>query len=314
MTEITRNQIGRMAVREQLELAQHISTFGVYHLDQSGRIRSWNPGAERITGLSAGTMIGAPYDALFHADGLARKQPEQALQFCRAQQHLREEQLRRRGDDSLFIADVSMDLARADSGEILAFVEVFEDITAAKEREEALYRQATRDALTDVANRGHFTEVAGKEIERALRFHEPLSIALLDIDHFKHVNDTYGHGPGDRALIDFAQSIEANIRKIDLLGRIGGEEFALMLPRANASATAEMLQRLRQVVADIRVSADDGQTFGFTMSAGVSELRAQARSLQDLLREADAALYRAKREGRNQVQIWREYAPQRPRR
>ncbi|WP_052367573.1 sensor domain-containing diguanylate cyclase [Algiphilus aromaticivorans] len=314
MEQVTRNVIGRLDIREQLELAQHISNFGVYHLDREGRIRSWNPGAVKLTGLSADAAIGAPYAQLFHEDGRRNNQPQQALEFCRAYQHLREEQMRARADGSFFTADVSMDLARADSGEIRAFVEVFEDITEAKQREEALYRQATRDALTGVANRGHFGEVAGKEIERALRFHEPLSMALLDIDHFKQVNDTYGHEPGDRALIAFAQETEANVRSIDLLGRIGGEEFALMLPRANASAAAEMLQRLRQVVAAIRVSADVGQVFGFTMSVGVSELRPQARSQKDLLREADAALYRAKREGRNQVQIWRDYEPQRPRR
>lgn len=314
MERVTRNAIGRLDVHEQLELAQHISNFGVYHLDQEGRIRSWNPGAAKLTGLSADAVIGAPYAQLFHEQGQRSHQPQQALDFCRAHQHLREEQLRAKADGRRFTADVSMDLARADSGEILAFVEVFEDVTEAKEREEALYRQATRDALTGVANRGHFGEVAGKEIDRALRFHEPLSIAILDIDQFKSVNDLYGHGPGDRALIAFTQLIEANVRSIDLLGRIGGEEFALMLPRANASVAAEMLQRLRQVVAAIQVSADDGQVFGFTMSAGVSELRPQARTQQDLLREADAALYRAKREGRNQVHVWRDYEPQRPRR
>lgn len=286
----------------------------MYHLDREARIRSWNPGAAKLTGLSADDVVDAPYAQLFHQEGQRNNQPQQALAFCRAHQHVREEQLRAKADGSRFIADVSMDLARADSGEILAFVEVFEAITAAREREEALYRQATRDTLTDVANRGHFGEVAGKEIERALRFHEPLSIALLDIDHFKQVNDTHGHGPGDRALIAFAREVEANVRSIDLLGRIGGEEFALMLPRASAGSAAEMLQRLRQVVAAIRVPADDGQVFGFTMSAGVSERRPQARSQQDLLREADAALYRARRKGRNQVQVWREYEPQRLRR
>lgn len=313
MTEVTRGHFRDMDVRERLELARHITTFGVYHLDPHARIASWNPGAAMLTGFKAQQVLGRPYAELFAPEGRERHQPQQALDFCRAHQHLREEQHRLNAGGHGFFADVSMDLARADSGEILAFVEVFEDVTAAKEREGALYRQATRDALTDVANRGHFHEVAGKEIERALRFHEPLSVALLDIDHFKQVNDTYGHDAGDRALVRFTQDIGANLRGIDLLGRVGGEEFALMLPRANASATEEMLQRLRQVVAAIRISGDDEASFGFTMSAGVSELRPQARSLGDLLREADAALYRAKREGRNQVQVWHEYEPQRPR-
>ncbi|MHA7835580.1 MAG: GGDEF domain-containing protein [Algiphilus sp.] len=302
-----RESLGRLSVQERIELAAYITAFGVYHLDQGGRIRSWNPGAERLTGFSARDVLGAPFAQLFGREAIERKQPEQVLSFCRAHQRVREEQWRIRADGQAFLADVSMELARNErDGEILAFVEVFEDITARKEREDALYRQATRDALTGVANRGHFTEVANKEIDRAKRFSEPLSVALLDIDHFKHVNDTYGHAAGDTALKSFTAAVEGDIRAIDLMGRIGGEEFALLLPRASATAAAEMLQRTRQVVSALRVSTDDGRVFGFTVSGGVAELRDRSTNLATLLRQADAALYRAKREGRNQIIVWKD--------
>jgi len=299
--------VAQLSVHERIELAQYITTFGVYHLDQGGRIRSWNPGAERITGFTARDVVGQRYEQLFDVDAVSTNQPEHLLAVCRSHQRVREEQWRKRADGGRFLADISLELARDEKGgEILAFVEVFEDITERKEREEALYRQATRDPLTGVANRGHFTEVAKKEIERAKRFSEPLSIALLDIDHFKHVNDTFGHEAGDTALKAFTAAVEGDVRAIDLLGRVGGEEFALLLPRASATAAAEMLQRTRQVVSALRVSADDGRIFGFTVSGGVAELRDRTSTLTTLMRQADAALYRAKREGRNQIVIWRD--------
>lgn len=307
MTGINRESVGRLSVQQRIELAEYITAFGLYHLDQGGRIRSWNPGAERLTGFSARDVLGQPFDRLFDVDAVGKNVPEQTLSFCRAHQRVREEQWRKRADGGRFLADVSMELARNEKdGEILAFVEVFEDITERKEREDALYRQATRDPLTGVANRGHFTEVAKKEIDRAKRFSEPLSIALLDIDHFKRVNDSYGHEAGDRALKAFVAAVEADVRTIDLLGRVGGEEFALLLPRASASAAAEMLQRTRQAVSAVRVSTDDGRIFGFTVSGGVADVRDRSSTLAILMRQADAALYRAKREGRNQIAVWRD--------
>lgn len=307
MTGFNRESVGRLSVQQRIELAEYITTFGLYHLDQGGRIRSWNPGAERLTGFSSRDVLGQPFDRLFDVDAVGKNLPEQTLSFCRAHQRVREEQWRKCADGGRFLADVSMELARNEKdGEILAFVEVFEDITKRKEREDALYRQATRDPLTGVANRGHFTEVAKKEIDRAKRFSEPLSIALLDLDHFKRVNDTYGHDAGDMALKAFVAAVEDDVRAIDLLGRVGGEEFALLLPRASATVAAEMLQRTRQVVSAIRVSTDDGRVFGFTVSGGVAEVRDRSSTLAMLMRQADAALYRAKREGRNQIAVWRD--------
>ena len=306
-SDLRRGSLGRLSVQERIELAAYITSFGVYHLDQEGHIRSWNPGAQRLTGFTARDVLGRPFAQLFGREAVAKRQPAQVLNFCRAHQRVREEQWRTRADGGSFLADVSMELARREEdGAILAFVEVFEDITERKEREDALYRQATRDPLTGVVNRGHFTEVANKEIDRAKRFSEPLSIALLDIDHFKHVNDTYGHAAGDSALKAFTAAVEGDVRAIDLMGRVGGEEFALLLPRASATAAAEMLQRTRQVVSALRVSADDGRIFGFTVSGGVAELRDRSTNLATLLRQADAALYRAKREGRNQIIVWKD--------
>ena len=207
---------------------------------------------------------------------------------------------------SEFLAQTAIDAMRTDSGELLGFVEVFQDITEAKQRETRLYERATRDALTGVCNRGHFVEMANLEIERARRFAEPLSLALIDIDHFKRVNDSYGHEVGDRAIVTLAKTCMTQIRKIDLFGRLGGEEFGLLLPRANKEPAAEMLQRLRRLAAEQRVAVGGGREIGFTVSIGLASLRPNTHDLAELMRNADAALYQAKREGRNCVQVWFE--------
>lgn len=288
------------------EVVREVSAFGIYLLDRDGLIRSWNRGAENITGFSQAEMIGRPFATLFTDSSQREGIPVQTLQFVRANRHHKDEQPRRRKDGEPLIALCTLDAVRDESGALASFVEVFSDITAAKQRESALYQRATRDALTGLINRGHFTEMAELEIERARRFSEPLSLALLDIDHFKKVNDTYGHDAGDMALVQFAKTCQLAARKIDLVGRIGGEEFVILLPRANKEPAFEMLQRLRVQVMEISVTSAGGSTFGFNVSIGLAALRPHTHDLRELLRNADAALYKAKREGRNRVECWFE--------
>jgi diguanylate cyclase (GGDEF)-like protein/PAS domain S-box-containing protein len=288
------------------EMVQGVTAFGIYLIDRSGAIRSWNQGAENITGFGRADALGKPFDWLFAEDAVRDGAPRRTLEFVRANRHVRDEQRRRRRDGSSFVAQTALDAMRTDSGELLGFVEVFQDVTEAKQREERMYQRATRDALTGAFNRGHFVEMANLEIERARRFAEPLSLALIDVDHFKRINDSYGHEVGDRAIIALARTCLGNVRKIDVFGRLGGEEFGLLLPRANKEPAAEMLQRLRRLVADQRLPIGGGREIGFTVSIGVASLRPTTHDLAELMRNADAALYQAKREGRNCVQVWFE--------
>jgi diguanylate cyclase (GGDEF)-like protein/PAS domain S-box-containing protein len=288
------------------EIVRDVSAFGIYVLDRNGLICSWNHGAENITGFSEAEMIGQPFEVLFTAAHRREGLPLRTLQFARTNRHHKDEQSRLRKDGEEFIALCTLDAVRLDSGELTAFVEVFTDITEAKRRETALYHRATRDTLTGLINRGHFTEIASQEIERARRFAEPLSVALLDLDHFKRVNDTYGHEAGDTTLIRFAETCMEVARKLDLVARLGGEEFVILLPRANKEPAFEIVQRLRLQVMEMRIAAANGVTFGCTVSAGLASLRPHTRDLRELLRNADAALYKAKREGRNRVECWFE--------
>lgn len=288
------------------QVVRNVSTFGIYLIDRDGLIRSWNLGASNITGYSEDEVLGQPFESLFtpaaQRDGTAQR----TLQFVRANRHHKDEQSRRRKNGEELVALCTLDAVRQDSGELQVFVEVFTDITEQKQREAALYHRATRDALTGLVNRGHFTEMATMELERARRFSEPLSVALLDLDHFKRVNDTYGHDAGDQALVLFSRVCLEHTRKIDYVGRLGGEEIAILLPRANKEPAFEILQRLRLGLLEHRLHAAGGAEFGITVSIGLASLRSHTRDLRELMRNADAALYKAKREGRNRVEAWFE--------
>ncbi len=288
------------------EVVREVLAFGIYLLDREGIIRSWNQGAQSMTGLAPEAVIGQHFSCLFTDAARAENLPNKTLQFTRSNRHHKDEQPRRSASGETLVALCSLDAVRLPTGEIGGFVEVFTDITEQKAREAKLYFRATRDALTGVYNRGHFTELAMMEVERARRFSEPLSLALLDIDHFKSINDRYGHESGDSALVSFVKICEEFTRKVDFIGRLGGEEFAILLPRANKEPAFELLQRLRLRVMETRMQGSGTGSFELTVSIGLASLRSSVKDLRELMRNADASLYKAKREGRNRVEAWFE--------
>lgn len=181
------------------------------------------------------------------------------------------------------------------------FIASYTDITERKKMEEELRRLATTDALTGVNNRRRFNEISERELMRCKRYQHPLCVLMLDADHFKNVNDTYGHEAGDRVLKALANVCIAKLRDVDVLGRFGGEEFTVTLPETSLETALEAAERLRESLAATRVELEDGQEISFTVSIGASNLQDTDTSLSDLLNRADAALYKAKEEGRNRV-------------
>ncbi|MFH1058727.1 MAG: diguanylate cyclase [Pseudomonadota bacterium] len=160
------------------------------------------------------------------------------------------------------------------------------------------------DHLTQVANRRHLFDRLSGEINRSLRLGEPLSLAILDVDHFKQVNDNFGHLCGDQVLMDLAHLLRGSLRRYDLVGRYGGEEFCLVLPNTKLADSLALVDRLRQKVADNEFSYNDTK-MRITLSAGIActEDQPDVLSADQLLGQADGALYLAKTRGRNRSEV-----------
>jgi diguanylate cyclase (GGDEF)-like protein len=165
---------------------------------------------------------------------------------------------------------------------------------------EEVYRLMTTDALTRLVNRRAFEEALTQEISRAERHKHPLCVGILDIDKFKSINDTYGHLAGDSILRQVGTLLRGNVRRHDTAGRLGGEEFALLLPEINLDGGRTAAEKVRRVVEQNRFEFD-GTHIPVTISIGVTERRLDAEDPKELIRRADEALYEAKRSGRNRV-------------
>ena len=165
---------------------------------------------------------------------------------------------------------------------------------------EEIYQLATHDALTEIYNRRHFIEMADKEIARAIRHARPLSLCIIDVDLFKPVNDRYGHISGDNVLRQIAGVLRGHVRSDDFAARIGGEEFAVLLPECDIDAAHAFAERLRQAIAGVEFKpGNEPQTI--TVSIGIAAMTAGRATCSRMMAAADAALYRAKSQGRNQV-------------
>src|SRR5690554_5733574 len=165
---------------------------------------------------------------------------------------------------------------------------------------EEIYQLATHDALTGLCNRRHFCELADKEIARAARHGRTLALCIIDVDLFKPVNDRYGHIEGDEVLRTIAGVILAQVRDDDVAARIGGEEFAVLLPESGAEAAEAFSERLRQAV-EATEFHPGGDARRITVSIGTALLAGERKTRASLMAAADAALYRAKEAGRNRV-------------
>ncbi len=168
---------------------------------------------------------------------------------------------------------------------------------------EEIERLAVTDGLTGLYNHRHFQEKLSQEFNRVERFSDPLSVLIIDIDHFKKINDTYGHPVGDVVLRRVAEIIRKTIRNIDIAARYGGEEFAAILIGTDSKGALKMAERLRSTVADEKFYSEKND-FRVTISIGISTYLRDIRKKEEIIERADKALYAAKRNGRNQCVLW----------
>lgn len=173
------------------------------------------------------------------------------------------------------------------------------NISARKQMEEELQRLATIDSLTGLLNRRQFLALGDKEIKRSRRYARPLSLIIYDIDHFKAVNDTYGHQAGDMVLKQLAQTAQLQLRGVDIAGRVGGEEFGIILPETKAAAAVQVAERIRTAIENGAIEFA-GTPLKVTASFGVTENQ-EDQMMDPIFKRADDALYMAKTTGRNRV-------------
>ena len=173
------------------------------------------------------------------------------------------------------------------------------DISARKLMEEELHRLATTDSLTGILNRRQFLAMGEQELRKVCRYHGPLSLIIYDVDHFKKVNDTYGHQTGDKVLKEITRAVSLQLRNSDIFGRVGGEEFGIILPETAVSEALHVAERIRFSIENLEIAISD-RTLKITASFGVAG-QLEDYSLDTIYNRADDALYQAKEYGRNTV-------------
>jgi len=271
---------------------------GLLIVERCGRIQYANPSCDRYLGYAAEQLVGRSL-----ADLVA--QQDSYADGCSAMEaigHGTREVLIRHRDGGLRAMDLTMTPMHAADG---LFVALLHDITHHKQSEDALQRAAMLDPLTKIANRRHFDAFLEKEWQRAIRNAQPLSLVVLDVDHFKLYNDTLGHAAGDLCLQKVAQALEAHaLRPTDLAARFGGEEFVLLFGETPSPAAARLAEAIRTTVEALHIPNPRSPTSPYiTVSVGVATIvPTQLDQIEQLFLCADRAMYAAKEAGRNRVE------------
>ncbi len=278
---------------------------GIYGIGLDGRCTYVNPAALAKLGFERDEVIGQDTHALFHhhhADGT----PFPALE-CPLHQTMIDG-IRREIDDFFICKDqtvlpvhITVTSMNRSNARIGAEV-VFQDISERRRMERELFLLATTDTLTEVTNRRRFLELAEAELQRVRRYGGQSGVLMIDLDHFKQVNDEFGHAAGDQVLKHFAHLTKGRLRAVDSLGRIGGEEFAILLPDTSLEGTRIFAQHLCEQIAGERIIAELRQII-LTISIGVTQISPADKRIDDVLIRADEAMYAAKHGGRNQVVV-----------
>jgi len=272
----------------------------IFGADFDGAIANWNAGAARMFGFSREQVIGQPLSLIY--PDLSPQMLADGVEAFRAGKESVELQVSaRRKSGDVFPAHLSLFPVKGDHGEVVGTIGYGLDISKQKQLEAKLEELATVDELTGAYNRRYLQTHAPVEVQRAQRFKRPLSFLFLDLDHFKRVNDRFGHPFGDLVLAMFSTVCRRALRPSDVLVRYGGEEFLVMLPEAGLDQALAVAQRLASDVKQTRFSLDPPFQ-GLTVSIGVSELRQSGDSFEAILERVDRATYRAKQLGRDRIE------------
>lgn len=283
---------------------------GVYFVDAERRIVLWNKGAEQISGYGTGDVLGhcCADNILCHIDGrgksLCMDGCPLAATLIDGLPRTTDMYLHHKAGHRISV-EAKVSALRDDAGRIIGAVEVFSDNSvkmAALQSVDRLIEESLIDPLTKVGNRRYIEITVRGRFEEMNRYKWPFALVLCDIDHFKEINDAYGHAVGDEVLLMVSKTLQAAVRSFDFLGRWGGEEFLLCLPNVgDGEALGTITERFRALVAASSVGVGD-RTLSVTASFGAT-LATREDTADSAFRRADALLYRSKADGRNRATV-----------
>ena len=273
-------------------VVQNINS-GIIVLDVLGQVVEVNPFVKKLLGSETDVSIGKPLGLVLKNGPKIKYSPQMTEQV--------EEEIACETGGQLRYFIVQVSPIRDEQKNLIGHVISLVDITDRKKAEMELEYLSRTDVLTDATNRRHFFVLAELEFERFKRYGHPLAILLMDIDHFKRINDTYGHRAGDLVLKSFVRTCQEHLRTTDIFARYGGEEFICLLYEVNHKRAMETAERLRKVIADAQFDFV-GELIPVTMSIGLAFAQAN-ETLDAVITLADQALYESKNNGRNRVTI-----------
>lgn len=329
--DITVRRLAEIALRTSEEkyrfLAENTSDV-IWQLDGQMRFLYANDSYHTLSGFTREEVLGRSVMELFTPQGrgivmdmMAKRREAEANGDKKASLRFEVPHLRKHGEP--FWAEINSTPIYDKAGQIIAFNGIMRDIDDRKrdevqletahaqlktqlqeitELQTQLQEQAVRDPLTGLHNRRYLEETLPRELSRAQREGYPLALIMVDLDHFKRVNDTYGHPAGDTVLKTTAEILNHSARTGDIICRLGGEEFLVALPMMNVSQACARAQEWRKILEETTISHGEFQ-IRLTLSGGVSGFPAHGADVSTLLGQADEALYRAKRDGRNRIEV-----------
>lgn len=317
ITEQKKQQQHYRQLSQVVELTQE----GIIVADPKGRITWVNRGFEEISGYSMEEVVGYKPGDILQGPETDITTHNYMAEMIRKREPFSAEVLNYHKNGSKYWLKVNIYPQFDKNGELQAFMAVETDITETKFAQQRLQQQtdalnreiqrreqleqelralAYHDSLTNLFNRRYFFDALKTELSRCQRYARPLSLILLDIDYFKKINDNFGHDVGDLVLCGVAEALNSVVREPDLVARVGGEEFAILAAETDLDDARSLAERIRVALASRSFHVED-ESLSITASLGVAELKEGASSTKMLYKEADEALYLAKRSGRNMV-------------